>query len=184
MHLLQNPPTHPCFYIFKNSIFLKGGAAREKSPKIAKGGTRELVLGPGSLCKFPWIHIKNVTNVYYVYLCSFLDFASSKDASRLIVGVTAVKICTGHVHISLIVIALAWRRRRLATYVLTHVIKNTASLRDSGSVLTVSVTFEDLHLMQFYNKYGFSISHFDIASGLFTLTFLTWPQTLRSLYTM
>ena len=111
---------------------------------------------------------ENVTNVYYVYL-----YFSLTKTKKDIVGVTAVKIRTGHVHISLIVIAPAWRRRGLATYALTHVIKSTASLRDSGSVLTVSVTFEDLHLMQFYKKYGFSISHFDTASGLFTLTFLT-----------
>ena len=118
---------------------------------------------------------ENVTNVYYVYLySSSLDSAPSLTKTKKdIVGVTAVKIRTGHVHISLIVIAPAWRRRGLATYALTHVIKSTASLRDSGSVLTVSVTFEDLHLMQFYKKYGFSISHFDTASGLFTLTFLT-----------
>jgi len=110
---------------------------------------------------------ENVTNVYYVYL-----YFSLTKTKKDIVGVTAVKIRTGHVHISLIVIAPAWRRRGLATYALTHVIKSTASLRDSGSVLTVSVTFEDLHLMQFYKKYGFYISHFDTASGLFTLTFL------------
>lgn len=109
----------------------------------------------------------DVTNAYYVYIGRYSAPPLRKD----ILGVTAVKIRTGHIHISLILIAPAWRRRGLATYALKHVIKSTAPLRDSGSVLTVSVTFEDPHLLQFYKKHGFEISHLDTASGLYTMTY-------------
>ena len=40
----------------------------------------------------------------------------------------------------------------------------------SNSALTVSVTFEDPHLLHFYKKHGFDISHLDTASGLYTMT--------------
>ena len=97
-------------------------------------------------------------------------------------------------HISLILITPAWRRRGLATYALKHVIKkhymqaetrkksaNTnihlcrmggadGDQAHSDSALTVSVTFEDPHLLQFYKKHGFDISHLDTASGLYTMT--------------
>lgn len=153
-------------FVFSSSLELR---ITQKNDKIIRDFIEKYYQG----FAFPCAE-KDVSNVYYVYMFS---------AQKEIVGVTAIKISKALclTHISLILITPVWRRRGLATSALKHVIKQYSMLKlgednncarniSGGSRLTLSLTFEEPHLLQFYKKHGFEITHLDTASGLYIMT--------------
>lgn len=150
-----------------------------------------------NVCNVYYVYMfeKNIVGVTAIKIAALPSRFSSACSLTVPENYTEYNFSSYLTHISLILITPTWRKRGLATYALKHVIKKhymQTETRNKGantsipfvnegqkadgdqaysySALTVSVTFEDPHLLHFYKKHGFEISHLDTASGLYTMT--------------
>lgn len=93
-----------------------------------------------------------------------IQFIALVKSPRTVIGVSIIRVCTQQVHIAAMCVDKNWQHKGWGTKMLEYIIKKFKQY-----TITLSVTFEETHLLPFYLKYA-TITHTNIERGIFVLS--------------